>query len=237
MTGANVRREGVGSPEPRTTGIGLPCIRRAEQDWQDARSERPALGARATPAQPAGRSRHEPALHLRRQWATRDSNEPQISRLKRLAILIRVHICVQPVKSRLLSPNPDGSQRGKAYRRTFGVGWNPYPPKSSPPSTPCSAASPGSHDRFPCLPLAAHLARAGSSTCSAAPTAKYDGAAQEIRSNGRLRTRSASTTQNLPLKPISLSASISSLNRCKNTIGEDAVNRNKTTPHDAGSPQ
>ncbi|MFM7412869.1 MAG: GIY-YIG nuclease family protein [Planctomycetota bacterium] len=43
--------------------------------------------------------------------------------------------------------------------------------------------------------------------------AKYDVAAQEMRSKGRLRTRSASTTQNLPLKPISFSASIRSLNR------------------------
>ena len=44
MTAVSVRREGVGSPSPRTTWIGLPCIRRAEQDWQDARSERPAMG-------------------------------------------------------------------------------------------------------------------------------------------------------------------------------------------------
>ena len=58
----NVRREGVGSPEPpRWTDTGLKtcatggtepgqmrvdpsCISRAEQDWQDARSECPAMG-------------------------------------------------------------------------------------------------------------------------------------------------------------------------------------------------
>jgi hypothetical protein len=32
MTAVSVRREGVGSTSPRTTWIGLPCIRRAEQD-------------------------------------------------------------------------------------------------------------------------------------------------------------------------------------------------------------
>ena len=44
MTAVSVRREGVGSPEPRTTWIGLPCIRRAEQDCLEGRSERPATG-------------------------------------------------------------------------------------------------------------------------------------------------------------------------------------------------
>jgi hypothetical protein len=47
MTGASVRREGVGSPEPRETRIDLSCICRAEQDCQDGRSERPGEMARA----------------------------------------------------------------------------------------------------------------------------------------------------------------------------------------------
>jgi hypothetical protein len=38
----NVRREGMGNPEPRKTTIQLACNNRAEQDWQDAQSERPA---------------------------------------------------------------------------------------------------------------------------------------------------------------------------------------------------
>ena len=44
MTAVSVRREGVGSPSPRTTWIGLPCIRRAEQDCREGRGERPATG-------------------------------------------------------------------------------------------------------------------------------------------------------------------------------------------------
>ncbi len=40
----NVRREGMGNPDPRKTPIHLPGNRRAEQDWQDAWSERPAMG-------------------------------------------------------------------------------------------------------------------------------------------------------------------------------------------------
>jgi hypothetical protein len=36
----------MGSPEPRETPIDPFCICRAEQDWQDARSERPAMGYR-----------------------------------------------------------------------------------------------------------------------------------------------------------------------------------------------
>jgi len=44
MTAVSVRREGVGSPSPRTTWIGLPCICRAEQDCPEGRSERPATG-------------------------------------------------------------------------------------------------------------------------------------------------------------------------------------------------
>jgi hypothetical protein len=34
----------MGNPDPRKTPIHLPGNRRAEQDWQDARSERPATG-------------------------------------------------------------------------------------------------------------------------------------------------------------------------------------------------
>jgi hypothetical protein len=45
----NVRREGMGNPEPRKTTIQLACNNRAEQDWQDAQSERPSDTARAHP--------------------------------------------------------------------------------------------------------------------------------------------------------------------------------------------
>ncbi len=64
MPAVNVRRRGMGnpersakrkdtqvnnlcyggSPEPGQIRVDPPCICRAEQDWQDARSERPATG-------------------------------------------------------------------------------------------------------------------------------------------------------------------------------------------------
>jgi hypothetical protein len=50
MPAVNVRRWGMGSPEPRETPIDPFCICRAEQDWQDARSERPATGCGAPEA-------------------------------------------------------------------------------------------------------------------------------------------------------------------------------------------
>jgi hypothetical protein len=40
----------MGNPDLRKTPIHLPGNRRAEQDWQDARNERPSETARATPA-------------------------------------------------------------------------------------------------------------------------------------------------------------------------------------------
>lgn len=66
---------------------------------------------------------------------------------------------------------------------------------------------------------------------------RFQAKVQEMRPKGRLRTRSASTTQNLPPKPMSDSAAMRSLTRWRNTSGEDAVIRNSTTPHDAGRPQ
>jgi hypothetical protein len=40
----------MGNPDPRKTPIHLPGNRRAEQDWQDARSERPGEMERAAPS-------------------------------------------------------------------------------------------------------------------------------------------------------------------------------------------
>jgi hypothetical protein len=48
--------------------------------------------------------------------------------------------------------------------------------------------------------------------------------------SGRTRTRLASTTQNVPLKPIFFSAAKSSLTRSRNASGDDDGKRKSTTP-------
>ena len=60
----NVQREGMGSPGPRKMQIQTARNNRAEQDWQDARSERPATAVGPTPS-PRAQASPDGVEHLR----------------------------------------------------------------------------------------------------------------------------------------------------------------------------